>query len=176
MGLPCRRLRPTACIGAGEEGERSGKDAECTVTLLGHKRWPRLHESPRPNFHSPTSTSTWLATMFFIGTFLYTAVLLINALAILSEDRFLARSAQLFISSRVRALTRDITVGWSSTQPASVNAAFQQPYVQPGFDAGQPDIGVKNRLINLISAVRTLMRSACHFCPLSKMYTDDRNF
>jgi len=80
--------------------------------------------------------------MFFLGTFLYTAVLFINALAILSEDRFLAR------------------IGWSSTaaQPASINTAFQQPYGQPGFDAGQQDIGVKNRLINLISAVRTLMR------------------
>ncbi|KZP17282.1 Yos1-domain-containing protein [Athelia psychrophila] len=90
-----------------------------------------------------------------LGTLIYTGVLFINALAILSEDRFLAR------------------IGWSSTQPASVNAAFQQPYGQPGFDAGQPDIGVKNRLINLIAAVRTLMRSESGLTWHSTMCADD---
>jgi len=78
--------------------------------------------------------------MFLLGTIFYAGLLLINALAVLSEDRFLAR------------------IGWSSTQPQNVNPAFHQPYDQPGFGAGQGDIGVKARLINFISAVRTLMR------------------
>jgi len=78
--------------------------------------------------------------MLFLGTILYVALLLINAMAILSEDRFLAR------------------IGWSSAQPPTVNAAFHQPYDQTGYGAAQPDVGVKGRMINLIGAVRTLMR------------------
>jgi hypothetical protein len=78
--------------------------------------------------------------MFFFGTIIYVALLLINAIAILSEDRFLAR------------------IGWSSTQPANASAAFHQPYDQSGYGDAQPDIGMKGRMINLIGAVRTLMR------------------
>jgi len=74
------------------------------------------------------------------GTIIYVALLLINAIAILSEDRFLAR------------------IGWSSTQPPNTSAAFHQPYDQSGYGVAQPDIGVKGRMINLIGAVRTLMR------------------
>ncbi|KZT12568.1 Yos1-like protein [Laetiporus sulphureus 93-53] len=78
-----------------------------------------------------------------LGTILYVAVLLINAMAVLSEDRFLAR------------------IGWSSTQPQTVAAGFSQPYAaaydQPGYQSGQ-EVSMKARLINLISAVRTLMR------------------
>lgn len=36
--------------------------------------------------------------MLFFGSFLYIAVLLINSVAILSEDRFLARSTPLTLS------------------------------------------------------------------------------
>jgi hypothetical protein len=75
-----------------------------------------------------------------LGVVLYVTLLLINAMAILNEDRFLAR------------------IGWSSTQPSNVNAAFHQPYDQTGYGVAQPDVGVKVRLINLIGAVRTLMR------------------
>ncbi|KAI0750660.1 Yos1-like protein [Daedaleopsis nitida] len=81
--------------------------------------------------------------MLGLGTILYVALLLINAMAVLSEDRFLAR------------------IGWSSTQAPPSNPNFGQPYAQPydqGGYAGGQDIGVKGRLINLIGAVRTLMR------------------
>ncbi|KIK97867.1 hypothetical protein PAXRUDRAFT_135416 [Paxillus rubicundulus Ve08.2h10] len=78
--------------------------------------------------------------MLTIGTVLYVSLLLINAMAVLSEDRFLAR------------------IGWSSKQPQNPNAGFQQHYDQPGYGYAQQDAGVKVRLINLISAVRTLMR------------------
>ncbi|KIJ70573.1 hypothetical protein HYDPIDRAFT_172362 [Hydnomerulius pinastri MD-312] len=79
--------------------------------------------------------------MLSIGTILYVSLLLINAMAVLSEDRFLAR------------------IGWSSAQPQNPNAGgFQQPYDQSGYGFAQQDVGVKVRIINLISAVRTLMR------------------
>ncbi|KAI0327773.1 Yos1-like protein [Cubamyces sp. BRFM 1775] len=72
------------------------------------------------------------------GTILYVALLLINAMAVLSEDRFLAR------------------IGWSSVQAQPVNP-YAQPYDQSAYPGAQ-DVSMKERLINLISAVRTLMR------------------
>ncbi|PWN50862.1 Yos1-like protein [Violaceomyces palustris] len=69
-----------------------------------------------------------------LGQIFYVSLLLINAVAILNEERFLAR------------------VGWSSNQPPSFDQGFGGP--QSGQDAG-----IKERLINLISAVRVLMRS-----------------
>jgi len=79
--------------------------------------------------------------MFSLGTILYVALLLINAMAILSEDRFLAR------------------IGWSTSQPQPPNASFHQSYDQSGYGVQQGgDVGMKARLINLIGAVRTLMR------------------
>ncbi|EIN10742.1 Yos1-like protein, partial [Punctularia strigosozonata HHB-11173 SS5] len=74
-----------------------------------------------------------------LGTLIYVSVLLINSIAVLSEERFLAR------------------IGWSTVQQPPVAAGYAQGYDQPGL-AGQQDIGVKGRLINLISAVRTLLR------------------
>lgn len=50
-------------------------------------------------------------------------------------------------------------VGWTSTQPQNSNAGFHQSYDQSGYGYAQQDVGVKVRMINLISAVRTLMRS-----------------
>ncbi|KAI0254751.1 Yos1-like protein [Lactifluus subvellereus] len=78
--------------------------------------------------------------MLFLGGIFYIGLLLINAVAVLSEDRFLAR------------------IGWSTVQPPN-NVGFQQNYDQSG-GYGNPvqDIGMKGRLINLISAVRTVMR------------------
>ncbi|THH11934.1 hypothetical protein EW145_g319 [Phellinidium pouzarii] len=76
--------------------------------------------------------------MISIGTILYVSLLLVNAMAILNEERFLAR------------------IGWTSQ-------AQQQTYAQPydpysGIGGPQQDISVKAKLVNLIGAVRTLMR------------------
>jgi len=71
------------------------------------------------------------------------SLLVVNSMAVLSEDRFLAR------------------IGWaSSSQAPNVNAAFHQVYdPQTGYGAAQQgEVGMKARLIDLISAVRTLMR------------------
>ncbi|KAK2628068.1 hypothetical protein QTJ16_002714 [Diplocarpon rosae] len=68
--------------------------------------------------------------MFFaFGNLIYISVLLVNAIAILSEDRFLAR------------------VGWSNS------------FSEPAFGTSSPgDASIKSKLINLMTSVRTLMR------------------
>ncbi|KAJ1987303.1 hypothetical protein H4R33_002908, partial [Dimargaris cristalligena] len=63
--------------------------------------------------------------MFALGLLFQVSLLLLNAMAILNEHRFLAR------------------IGWSTQQVH-------------GF--GDPNQGIKARVINLISAVRTLLR------------------
>ncbi|KAJ1982163.1 hypothetical protein H4R34_001798 [Dimargaris verticillata] len=63
--------------------------------------------------------------MFALGLLFYLGLLLLNAVAILNEQRFLAR------------------IGWSSGQAT-------------GFP--DPNQSIKARLVNLISAVRTLLR------------------
>lgn len=77
--------------------------------------------------------------MLFLGGIFYIGLLLVNAVAVLSEDRFLAR------------------IGWSSIQPPN-SVGFQPTYDGGGYGNPVQDIGVKGRLINLISAVRTVMR------------------
>jgi len=81
--------------------------------------------------------------MLYFGTLFYVSILLVNALAVLNEERFLAR------------------IGWGSGQAQAAAAAYNQPYAQ-GYDqtgyGGQQDVSVKARIINLIGAVRTLMR------------------
>lgn len=77
------------------------------------------------------------------GTIFQVSLLLINAIAILNEERFLAR------------------IGWVSASRLAreANPGFQQPYDQTGYAGqGQVDIGIKARMIELINAVRTLMR------------------
>ncbi|KAJ9117174.1 hypothetical protein QFC20_000317 [Naganishia adeliensis] len=88
--------------------------------------------------------------VYFFGTALYVGLLLTNAIAILSEERFLAK------------------IGWSTlsyTQAQqSANAGFgnvpHDPYSNFGGSGGDEvtQQGIKQRLIALISAVRTLMR------------------
>ncbi|KNZ79795.1 Protein transport protein YOS1 [Termitomyces sp. J132] len=83
-----------------------------------------------------------------LGTILKVSLLLINAIAVLSEDRFLAR------------------LGWVSGQQQASNASFHQGYDQNGYGVTQQDVGLKARLIDLISAVRTLMRTPTLLVPL----------
>lgn len=68
--------------------------------------------------------------MFFLGNLFYVSCLLINAVAILSEDRFLARI---------------------NLSPGSHD---------PGFGAGSEPQSVQAKIVHLIASVRTLMRSA----------------
>ncbi|KIY49186.1 Yos1-like protein [Fistulina hepatica ATCC 64428] len=76
----------------------------------------------------------------FLGKFFYVGLLLVNAVAVLSEDRFLAR------------------IGWSSSTRQNQNAGFQQPYDQSSYGVNQQEPGIKDRMIDLIAAVRTLLR------------------
>ncbi|KAL4896760.1 Yos1-like protein [Aspergillus ambiguus] len=68
--------------------------------------------------------------MFFfgLGKLFYTLILITNAIAVLSEDRFLAR------------------IGWGRTQ------------ADPAFGATYDSTSVKAKSINLIASVRTVMR------------------
>ncbi|KAI1476678.1 Yos1-like protein [Daldinia eschscholtzii] len=67
--------------------------------------------------------------MILLGNLLYVTILLINAIAILSEDRFLAR------------------INLSSTT------------YDPAFGAGPDSQSVKAKVVNLIASVRMVMRS-----------------
>ncbi|OQE24454.1 hypothetical protein PENSTE_c007G01580 [Penicillium steckii] len=68
--------------------------------------------------------------MFFfgLGKLFYVVILILNAIAILSEDRFLAR------------------IGWGRSQ------------AEPGFGASNDTASVKAKLIDIIASVRTVMR------------------
>ncbi|KAJ7179157.1 ER-to-golgi transport membrane protein [Mycena filopes] len=90
-----------------------------------------------------------LAPTKMLGTIIYVGLLVINSMAVLSEDRFLAR------------------IGWASSQVpnATASASFHQTYdPQTGYGNPQPEVGMKARLIDLISAVRTLMRIPLIVC------------
>ncbi|KAF7713914.1 Yos1 family protein [Penicillium ucsense] len=66
--------------------------------------------------------------LFGLGNLVYVIVLIINAIAVLSEDRFLAR------------------IGWGRTQ------------AEPSFGASYDSTSVKAKSVNLIASVRTVMR------------------
>ncbi|CAG90174.2 DEHA2G04048p [Debaryomyces hansenii CBS767] len=74
--------------------------------------------------------------MFGLGKLLYVIILTVNGIAVLSEDRFLNR------------------IGWGS----STSNNPSQPYSQFSTSMQSEGTSVKTRMINLISAVRTLMR------------------
>ncbi|KUI65850.1 Protein transport protein YOS1 [Cytospora mali] len=66
--------------------------------------------------------------MAALGSLLYVIVLLINALAVLSEDRFLAR------------------INWSTKS------------FDPAFGQAGSDTSVKGKIVSLIASVRMIMR------------------
>ncbi|KAG0687127.1 hypothetical protein C6P40_002850 [Pichia californica] len=74
-----------------------------------------------------------------------TALFFINGIAVLSEDRFLAR------------------IGWSSKNSSTTSSNIQSQYGYGDFNNGNNSLGsggegIKARLVNLISATRTLLR------------------
>ncbi|TXT15927.1 hypothetical protein VHUM_00430 [Vanrija humicola] len=69
----------------------------------------------------------------FLGNVFYAALLLTNAIAILNEERFLAKTNS----------------GFGATPDA---------YGGAGFDNNPESVSLKAKVVNLISAVRTLMR------------------
>ena len=112
-----------------------------------------------------------------LGSILYIALLLVNSVAVLSEERFLSRGEP--IQSNHREMLKVLcvrAVGWSS-QSSQQQQFTQANYVDPVY--GQPhsadSAGVKVRLINLISAVRTLLRSQstltlCACCSMLRIF------
>ncbi|KAE8542819.1 hypothetical protein CNBG_4818 [Cryptococcus deuterogattii R265] len=83
----------------------------------------------------------------YFGSLFYIGLLFTNAIAILNEERFLAR------------------IGWSTRVPSTANAGFGHSPAPQMFDtagfggaSGSEGAGVKAKLVNLIGATRTLMR------------------
>ncbi|GAA99769.1 hypothetical protein E5Q_06472 [Mixia osmundae IAM 14324] len=75
---------------------------------------------------------------FTISEIFLISLLLVNAIAVLNEERFLSR------------------IGWSSQHPGQYSQ-----FSDPGYGVGQGQASgesVKVRLVNLISAIRTLLR------------------
>ncbi|KAI0873026.1 Yos1-like protein [Hypoxylon argillaceum] len=88
--------------------------------------------------------------MMLIGNLIYVLVLITNALAILSEDRFLARSTSSHPSpSLPNRLANELT-------PAAVN--FSSAAYDPAFGTGPDTQSIRAKAINLLASVRTLMR------------------
>jgi hypothetical protein len=58
-------------------------------------------------------------------------------------------------------VSRMPVVGWSTEHPQGGQQGFAQPYDAYGGGATQNEVSVKGKMINLIGAVRTLMRSEC---------------
>ncbi|KAI1928673.1 hypothetical protein LOZ39_001171 [Ophidiomyces ophidiicola] len=90
---------------------------------------------------------------FMFGKLVYSIILIINAIAILSEDRFLARSMptpnyhlHYFLQTQQKGSFRFNTVGWGRTQS------------DPGFGTVNDDSSIKAKSVNLIASVRTVMR------------------
>ena len=102
--------------------------------------------------------------MLGLGSIFYVSLLLINAMAILNEERFLARSACPPVQfSFFACITRIInidqpSVGWTA-QAQQAQPAYAQPYdPYSGMGGNSQELSVKAKLVNLIGAVRTLMR------------------
>lgn len=73
--------------------------------------------------------------MFGLGKLLYVVILVVNGIAILSEDRFLNR------------------IGWGSLLSSGGGSGSLYPTLDASSDAL-----MKTKLINLIGAIRTLLR------------------
>lgn len=78
-------------------------------------------------------------TMFGLGKLLYVIILTINGIAVLSEDRFLNR------------------IGWNNGTNGN-NASVNQYQLQFMAASGSDNYSIKTRLVNLIGAIRTLLR------------------
>lgn len=104
---------------------------------------------------------------FGLGRLFYVFCLLTNAIAILSEDRFLARSTYPVPSSSIpstrfppkyQPTKRKLTL-------SSLLVGFGRPQADSAFGATYDGTSVKAKSVNLIASVRTVMRSmsSSHF-------------
>ncbi|RLV96032.1 Protein transport protein YOS1 [Spathaspora sp. JA1] len=81
--------------------------------------------------------------MFGLGKLFYVVVLTINGIAVLSEERFLNR------------------IGWGSSSRQYDQNNLQNQFNQfnpQGISTISDENSIKNKIINLINATRTLMR------------------
>ncbi|KAK4449245.1 protein transport protein YOS1 [Podospora aff. communis PSN243] len=116
--------------------------------------------------------------MFFLWNFLYATILLLNAVAILSEDRFLARGTFLLVrpieGDARKVMDRDGRVAGSASLGGEERttpwgrSVFHDEYTLTGtvglasgnndaFGQGA-DQSVKTKIISLIASVRLVMK------------------
>ena len=88
-----------------------------------------------------------MGILFGFGSVAYFALLVVNAIAVLSKDRFLA------------PLGLTTSHFQQQQQQASGFDAYGMPVGQMGGPGGSGDVSVKMRAVQLVDAVRTLMRS-----------------
>lgn len=112
--------------------------------------------------------------MFTLTNLVLSGILTVNSVAILNEERFLARSkgnlvlvkllTLYFVHYHIYSISTFTSplVGWGKDS-ISQSSSYQQPQQHNpnsygvNYDSG--NVSVKHQLINLISATRTLMRS-----------------
>lgn len=90
---------------------------------------------------------------FTMWDFLLSSLMFTNSIAILSEERFLARSTCML---RWPVPGPFVLVGWGRVQSDAAG----------GFGGGEGP-SVKKQIIHLLSAVRTLLRSTRRACRLA---------
>lgn len=112
--------------------------------------------------------------MFTLTNLVLSGILTVNSVAILNEERFLARSKGNLVLVKLLTLYfvhyhiysiftfTSLLVGWGKDS-ISQSSSYQQPQqhnpASYGVNYDSGNVSVKHQLINLISATRTLMRS-----------------
>lgn len=91
--------------------------------------------------------------MFGIGTLFYSILFFINGIAVLSEDRFLAR-----IGWSAKSNNNTNNVNNNSSSQFTNQYGYGDYNMNNGIGQVGYNDGIKTRLINLISATRTLLR------------------
>lgn len=107
---------------------------------LTFRQHVKFASAVNPDFqHKQTTTSFQQQVMFGLGKLLYVVILTINGIAVLSEDRFLNR------------------IGWNVGTNGNNGGAnqYQLQFMPP---SGSDTYSIKTRLVNLIGAIRTLLR------------------
>ncbi|GAA6005229.1 hypothetical protein JCM11491_002628 [Sporobolomyces phaffii] len=87
-----------------------------------------------------------MGILFGFGSVAYFALLVVNSIAVLSKDRFLS------------PLGLTTSHFHQQQQQQSGFDAYGMPTGQMGGGGGGPDVSVKMRAVQLVDAVRTLMR------------------
>lgn len=106
--------------------------------------------------------------LFGLGSVAYFCLLLINSVAILNKERFLtplgltsSSSSGLHAASSSSSASGSVTPGGGPYSNHQYDAYGASGAIGGGGGGGLADDGLKSRIVQLVDAVRTLMRSEC---------------